>query len=91
MNLKMPRVKKGPTVNGADPILTVRLPASLFLSVKAWAKRKGMSRSAAVRSLLTLGLTSDLGTQTQPRPSLQSPGSRQNRAANRGADSIFGK
>jgi hypothetical protein len=90
MNLKMPRAKEGPTVNGSDPILTVRLPASLFLSVKAWAKRKGMSRSAAVRSLLTLGLT-DLGTQTQPRPSLQSRGSRQNRAANKGADSIFGK
>jgi predicted DNA binding CopG/RHH family protein len=39
-----------------DPLVTVRLPASLFMSVKAWAKRGGMSRSAAVRSLLELGL-----------------------------------
>ena len=62
--------KRARAADGGDPLVTVRLPASLFVSIKAWAKRGGMSRSAAVRSLLELGMQAaktEASTGTQPK------------------------
>jgi hypothetical protein len=52
--------KRVRAVAGGDPLLTVRLPASLFASIKAWAKHRSINRSTAVRSLLELGLRAAL-------------------------------
>ena len=39
-----------------DPLLGVRVPASLLSRLDAWAKAEGMGRPDAVRHLLTLAL-----------------------------------
>jgi predicted DNA binding CopG/RHH family protein len=53
--MNMPK-KTGKSARGGDPLVTVRLPASLIVPIKAWAKREGINRSAAIRSLLEFGL-----------------------------------
>ena len=51
------KANRGPrAAGGGDPLITVRLPASLLALVKTWAKARGINRSAAVRSLLELEL-----------------------------------
>ena len=70
MRAPKPTTKRARAADGGDPLVTVRLPASLFVSIKAWAKRGGMSRSAAVRSLLELGMQAaktEASTGTQPK------------------------
>jgi hypothetical protein len=67
--------------DGRDPLLTVRLPASLYVSLKAWAKRRGMNRSAAVRSLLELGMAEAVrksSTAAKPEHNAYAPESPEN-------------
>ena len=52
-----PKKRRRPAI-GDDPLVTVRLPASLIVPIKAWAKREGMNRSDAIRRLLEFGLRS---------------------------------
>ena len=69
--MKAPKQKRARAREGDDPLLTVRLPASLFASIKALAKKRGINRSAAVCSLLELGLRSTLteeGSSTGNKP-----------------------
>jgi hypothetical protein len=65
--MRAPKQKRARASDGGDPLVTVRLPAHLFASVKALAKEKGINRSAAVCALLELGLRaapSDKGSST---------------------------
>jgi hypothetical protein len=43
----------------------MRLPGALAFSIKDWAKKREMNRSAAFRLLLDLGLKSERGAQSQ--------------------------
>jgi hypothetical protein len=54
--VKKPSTRRPRAAGGGDPLITVRLPSPLLALVKAWAKARGINRSAAVRSLLELGL-----------------------------------
>ena len=65
--MRAPKQKRARASEAGDPLVTVRLPAHLFASVKALAKQKGINRSAAVCALLELGLRaapSDKGSST---------------------------
>jgi hypothetical protein len=50
--------KRGRPAAGKDPMLTFRAPPDLIAQVEAWTKRRpaGMSRSEALRLLITMGL-----------------------------------
>ena len=86
----MPTGKVKRAESEADPLLTVRLPASLSLAIKNWAKHRGMNRSAAVRSLLELGLEADIGkpvrSSKSQRPRLDREG-----ATTKPHDRVIGK
>jgi hypothetical protein len=79
-----------PAGKEADPLLTVRLPASLSLSIKSWAKQRGMNRSAAARYLLELGLQADVGKQRQSSERQQPEVSR-DAVATKSDDRVIGK
>jgi hypothetical protein len=46
----------GRPATGRDPLVAVRLPEDLLAKVTRWANIYGMDRSAALRSLIDLGL-----------------------------------
>lgn len=66
----------------ADPPLSLRLPKPLMAEVEAWAKRKGLSRNAAVGALLRRGLDAEAPAKVAKVEGLQvgfgsvAPGSR---------------
>jgi len=49
---------RGRPATGRDPVFALRLSDNLRADVQQWAAKKGMSRSAAIRALIELGLKS---------------------------------
>jgi hypothetical protein len=62
--------KRARAAKGDDPLVTVRLPGYLWADVKALAKRRGINRSAALRSLVELGLRATVSEKAEPKPIL---------------------
>src|SRR5690349_14179018 len=48
--------KRGRPATGKDPLYGVRISDDLMASIQAWAKPDHLSRSAAIRALVELGL-----------------------------------
>jgi hypothetical protein len=71
-SIKVQPKKRGRPATGKDPLLTVRAPREVIEEIEDWASKNGLSRSAAVRRLLELGLT----VRTPAKPGSK-PGRRQ--------------
>jgi hypothetical protein len=52
----IPKKKRGRPATGKDPLLTIRVPASVIKSVNSIATSERISKSEAVRQLLERGL-----------------------------------
>jgi hypothetical protein len=50
------RAGAGRPATGKDPMLSSRMPAALIGEIEAWADAQGVTRSAALRRLVELGL-----------------------------------
>jgi hypothetical protein len=48
----IPKKKRGRPATGRDPLVALRLPQQTIDAVDEWAKRKGVSRSAAMRAMI---------------------------------------
>lgn len=57
-SIPVKRKKRGRPPTGVDPLYGVRMPDALMLAVDRWATENEVpSRSAAIRSLVELGLS----------------------------------
>lgn len=56
--------KPGPKPTGKTPIIALRLSPALTTRLDSWAKRKGLSRSDAIRDMIEAGL----GQQPSGKP-----------------------
>jgi hypothetical protein len=52
----MPK-KRGRPATGKEPMMAVRMPPVLIGEIEAWADARGITRSAALRRLVELGLS----------------------------------
>jgi len=52
MKLRLSKRKLGRPATGHDPLVSARIPQHLRDELDAWAKRRGISRSVAIRRLL---------------------------------------
>ena len=48
--------KRGRPATGTDHVLTVRIPEATIDIIDRWAKREGITRGAAVRRIIEVGL-----------------------------------
>src|SRR5258705_7956319 len=48
--------RRGRPATGKDPMLSARVPASVFAQVETWAQQHDATRSEAIRRLVELGL-----------------------------------
>jgi len=51
---------------GKDPVLPARVPRETIKAIDAWASKKGLRRSEAVRMLIEAGLAATLSSPAQP-------------------------
>jgi predicted DNA-binding protein len=55
-SIKVKPKKRGRPATGKDPMVGARLPPDLTTRIDAWAKKHGMTRSAAIRALIEASL-----------------------------------
>jgi hypothetical protein len=48
--------RQGRPATGQNPHFTARLPQDMIDAIEAWAKKRDVSRSAAARQIIDLGL-----------------------------------
>jgi hypothetical protein len=53
---KVEKKRPGRPATGRDPTFALRLPRALIERVDDWAKKNGVSRSAAIRAFIEKGL-----------------------------------
>jgi len=44
------------TATRSDPVLSMRTPAAFIKRIDVWAKKRGLSRNAAIRQLIEIAL-----------------------------------
>src|ERR1700730_12233356 len=59
-SIKVQPKQRGRPATGKDPLLTVRAPRAIIQAIEGWAAKNQMTRSAAVRCLVELGLKAEI-------------------------------
>jgi hypothetical protein len=70
-SIKVQPKKRGRPATGKDPLLTVRAPKAVIQAIEDWAAKNGISRSAAVRRLVELGLKVKTRAKSTIKPGLR--------------------
>lgn len=65
-SIKVIPKKRGRPATGKDPLISMRLPAYMILAIEAWARRKNVSRSEAIRQMIERAIS-------EPKPKSRVP------------------
>jgi hypothetical protein len=55
-SIKVHPKRRGRPATGKDPLISARVPAEIVASIEAWGAAKAVTRSAAIRRLVEIGL-----------------------------------
>ena len=56
--------KRGRPATGQDPVTAIRHPPEMTAGIDAWAEKRGVSRSQAIRQMVELALAAPVSRAT---------------------------
>jgi Ribbon-helix-helix protein, copG family len=58
-SINVEQKRRGRPATGTDPLIGVRLPPDMIKALDAWAKAQGLTRSAALRTMIEQALAAE--------------------------------